>query len=246
MARPRRVRLNDPVVEVDPARDPVRNLILRQLSVPDRDLLLAGAEYVDLHDSQALARAGDRITTVYFPDSGVISRISEMTTGHRVAVASIGPEGMIGAGVLFGMRQSPLSSVVLVQSSGYLVPSDTFQRRFQASETLQRATLLHLGRLMRELTTAAACNRVHSHRQRLARWLLVTTDKARQQSLPVTHEALSQMVGGPRHAVTVGLNELRTKGAIAHLRGRIEILHRGILIAQSCECYGARTDTSAP
>jgi CRP-like cAMP-binding protein len=221
----------------------VRNLILRQLSAQDRERLLEGADYVSLADAHAFARAGDPIRTAYFPDSGVISRISEMTTGHQVAVAALGREGMIGAGVLFGMRQSPLSSLVLVQSSGYLLASDTFQRRFQESETLQRATLAHLGRQMRELTTTAACNRVHSHRQRLARWLLVTTDKARQQSLPVTHEALAQMVGGPRHAVTVALNELGTKGAIAHLRGRIDILNRGLLIAQACECYGSRTDT---
>jgi len=45
------------------------------------------------------------------------------------------------------------------------------------------------------------------------------------------------MVGGPRHAVTVALNELRLRGAIAHLRGRIEVLERSVLIAQACECY---------
>jgi CRP-like cAMP-binding protein len=92
---------------------------------------------------------------------------------------------------------------------------------------------------MRELRTAAACNRVHSHRQRLARWLLVITDKATQQSLPITHEALAQLVGGPRHAVTVALNELRAKGAIGHLRGRVDILERSLLLAQACECYAA-------
>ena len=223
------------------AEDGVRNLILRQLPADEREQLLAGAEYVELPDSHAFARAGDPISAAYFPESGVISRISEMTTGHHMAITAVGREGMIGAGVLVGMRQAPLSSVVLVRSTGYLLPSETLQRRFQASDTLQRATLAHLGCLMRELATAAACNRVHSHRQRLARWLLVTTDKARQPSLPVTHDALSQMVGGPRHAVTVALNELRTKGAIAHLRGRIEILNRAVLMAQACECYAAST-----
>jgi len=72
---------------------------------------------------------------------------------------------------------------------------------------------------------------------RLARWLLMMTDKADERSLPVTHDVLAQMVGGPRHAVTVALNELRAKGAIAHLRGRLEILNRSLLIAHACECY---------
>jgi CRP-like cAMP-binding protein len=128
---------------------------------------------------------------------------------------------------------------VLLESRGYRLSADRFRGIFQQSEPLRRVTLAHVGRRMRELRTAAACNRVHSHRQRLARWLLVVTDKAMQQSLPVTHEVLAQLVGGPRHPVTVALNELRAKGAIAHLRGRVDILKRSVLIAQACECYAA-------
>ena len=82
-----------------------------------------------------------------------------------------------------------------------------------------------------------ACSRVHSHRQRLARWLLLTMDKAQQSSLHVTHDVLAQMVGGPRHAVTVALSELRARGAIAHLRGRVDICDRELLVRQACECY---------
>jgi hypothetical protein len=42
------------------------------------------------------------------------------------------------------------------------------------------------------------------------------------------------------------LNELRAKGAIAHLRGRIDILKRSVLIAQSCECYGVPAERARP
>ena len=90
---------------------------------------------------------------------------------------------------------------------------------------------------MIEVANLVACSRVHSHRQRVARWILMMTDKADEQSIPMTHDVLAQMVGGPRHAVTVALNELRAKGAVAHLRGRVEILDRSVLIAHACECY---------
>jgi len=176
----------------------------------------------------------------------VISLVSDMTTGHQVAVAAVGAEGVIGVDALFGMRQYPHSSVVLVGSRGYRVAADRFRRVFQQSETMRRITLAHVGGRMGELASAAACNRVHSHRQRLARWLLITTDKASQHSLPITHETLAQMVGGPRHAVTVALSELRVKGAIAHLRGRIDILERSVLIEQACECYAAPADLAGP
>src|SRR5437667_10814618 len=96
---------------------------------------------------------------------------------------------------------------------GSRIPVDRFRGAFEQSERFRRVTLAYIGRLMSEFVIAATCNRVHSHRQRLARWLLVTTDKAGQRSLRVTHETLAQMVGGPRHAVTVALNALRAKGA---------------------------------
>ena len=97
--------------------------------------------------------------------------------------------------------------------------------------------LAHIGRHLIEVASLVACSRVHSHRQRLARWILMMTDKADEQSIPMTHDVLAQVVGGQRHAVTAALNELRAKGAVAHLRGRVEILDRSVLIAQACECY---------
>jgi CRP-like cAMP-binding protein len=222
------------------AREPamvLKNQMLLQLPARDREALLLDADYLHLAVGDNYARTGDRTSTVYFPDTGVISLVSEMTTGHQVAVAAVGEEGMIGLGAVLGISHYAQSLIVLLESRGYRIPAERFHSAFQHSDILRRVTLAHVGRRMRELRTAAACNRVHSHRQRLARWLLIITDKATQQSLPVTHDALAQLVGGPRHAVTVALNELRAKGAIAHLRGRIDILKRSVLIAQACECY---------
>ena len=215
----------------------VRNQILRQVPDGDRDVLLAEADHVRLPAGDLIARPGDPISSAYFLDTGVVSLVTEMTTGHQVAVAAIGAEGLVGLEPLFGVSQFAHRIVVLVDSSGYRIPADRFRRVFQQSEVFRRVTLMHIGRRMSELVIAAACNRAHSHRQRLARWLLVTTDKAGQRSLRVTHETLAQMVGGPRHAVTVALNELRVKGAITHLRGRIDILKRSVLVGQACECY---------
>jgi CRP-like cAMP-binding protein len=210
-----------------------------QLPAADCEALLADAEYVRLPVGHMFAGVGDSISAAYFPDSGVMSVISEMATGHHVGVAAVGSEGMLGVGALFGKHRYPLALIVLVESSGHSIATRRLIDVFRRSESFRRVMLAHIGSRMWELMTAAACNRVHSHRQRLARWLLTTTEKARQRSLPTTHETLAQMVGGPRHAVTVALNELRAKGAIAHLRGRIDILDRTVLIAHSCECYAA-------
>jgi CRP-like cAMP-binding protein len=135
--------------------------------------------------------------------------------------------------------------VSVVECHGVRVCADRFRCVFERSDLLRHATLGALGRGFVELTTVAACNRVHSHRQRLARWLLLITDKAGQRSLRVTHDTLAQMVGGPRHAVTVALNDLRGDGAITYRRGTIDIGKRSVLMARACECYLAHAVFSA-
>jgi CRP-like cAMP-binding protein len=217
------------------------NRLLRQLPAGERASLLADAEYVRLPIGRRVARVGDPISTVYFPDSGVMSAVSEMATGHRLTISVTGAEGAIGLGAALGQRRYRLSHEVLVESRGHRLSAHRFAAAFDASPALRRIMLGHVSHRMAELMTSAACNRVHSHGQRLARWLLVSTDKAQQSWLPVTHDTLAQMVGGPRHAVTVALNELRALGAIAYLRGRVDVLDRSLLIAQACECYEMST-----
>jgi CRP-like cAMP-binding protein len=215
----------------------LKNQILQQLPARDRETLLMESDYLELPFGDTYARAGDRISGVYFPETGVISLVSEMSTGHQVAIGAVGAEGMTGLGTVLGISHYRQSLIALLESGGHHISAARFRNTFQQSEALRRVTLAHIGLRMRELRTAAACNRVHSHRQRLARWLLVITDKAKQQSLPVTHEALAQLVGGPRHAVTAALNELRAKGAIARISRRVDILERSVLVAHACECY---------
>jgi len=216
------------------------------LAADDRTALLAGADYVQLPVGHTFARVGDPIAVTYFPDGGVMSVVGEMTTGHQVALAAVGAEGALGIAALFGKHRYPVTVSVMVESCGHAVAAGRLVDLFHRSEAVRRVMLAHIGSRTWDLITAAACNRLHSHHQRLARWLLTATDKAGQRSLLITHEALAQLVGGPRHAVTVALNELDAKGAIAHLRGRIDILDRRVLMAQACECYRTSIASASP
>src|ERR1044072_2646106 len=45
-----------------------------------------------------------RIKDVYFPNGGVFSVTNQMQNGPLVEVATVGREGMLGIGVLFGAR----------------------------------------------------------------------------------------------------------------------------------------------
>ena len=223
--------------------DTMSNKLLQRLSPTDRDALLGSTSLVDLPVGFMFARMGDSVSSVLFPESGVVSIVGEMKTGHHLAVGAVGVEGVVGLEALFGSDRHDHALRVLVEARGRFVPAHVFTDVFEESQHFRHVVLAYLGTRARELTSWAVCNRVHSHRQRLARWLLVATEKAGVASLPITHDALAQMVGGPRHAVTVALSELRRRGAIAHTRGRIDVLDRPSLTVQSCECYigGGRT-----
>jgi CRP-like cAMP-binding protein len=220
-----------------PPTTALKNQILLQLRDGDRDALLDDAEHGRLPVGDTFAGRGDDTSSVYFPETGVISLVSEMKTGHQVAVSAVGSEGVVGLASVLDVPRFPHRVVVLVESEGHRVPANRLRGLFDESEAVRRVMLRYIGQSMTELMVTAACYRVHSHRQRLARWLLMTADKAGLQSLSATHETLAQMVGGPRHAVTRALNELRAKGVIAHLRGRVDIIRRSGLVAEACECY---------
>jgi len=217
--------------------DPPKNHLLCQLPPVVRKTLLYDADYITLAVGQAFARVGDPVTNGFFPDDGLVSLISEMTTGHHVAISAVGVEGMVGTGAVLGLKHHVCSPVALITSHGYRIRAERLLAFFNDSEDLRQVAVRYLGGQLNELAITAACHRVHSLRQRLARWLLLATDKVQQQSLPLTHDALARMVGGPRHAVTVALQQLGRQGAIVHRRGRIDVLRPSALIDEACECY---------
>ena len=72
----------------------------------------------------------------------------------------------------------------------------------------------------------------------MARWLLQLRDRVDHDALPLTQEALSQILGVRRTTVTLLMRDLRASGAIrSDRRGLIEI-DRSRLVAVACECHG--------
>ena len=213
-----------------------RNAILA--SVPDTDLsqLLEHATFVTLPAGHTLQSPGEPYATVFFPTSGVVSGVSSLASGQHVEIATVGSDGVVGVGTVLSLHSVQLWFIVHMGARGYQVPTETFARLFAESEPLRALTLAHVGRLFTEIVRSAVCNRFHSHRERLARWLVITMRKAGVPSLPLTHEYIAQMVGGPRHAVTAALADLRGRGAIDYQRGLIVIVDERMLLQAACEC----------
>jgi CRP-like cAMP-binding protein len=181
--------------------------------------------------------AGHPVEQVYFPHEGMISLLAVMTDGQAIETATVGSEGVVGAMSGFGTRLSFTRAVVQAPITVSRMSSREFRKAVQASASLRNLMVSYNEVLLAQIQQTAACNALHTVESRLARWLLQTRDRTASDTLPLTQEFLSQMLGVRRTTVTLVARQLEQAGVIHHRRGRIEIANREGLEEVACECY---------
>lgn len=214
-----------------------RNRLLRDLDAQEAAMLAPHLQEVVIERGKVLAEAGDPLPYVYFPVEGVLSLVGATESGATVEVADVGREGMAAVYALFGRHPLPFRVVTKISGRALRAPTELVTRQLRDCGDLHARLLEAAEAVIAQISQAAVCNRYHNAKERLARWLLTTADRAQTSDLPVTHEFISSMVGGPRSAVTEASAELRDSGAIAHSRGLLSIRDAEQLRRESCECY---------
>jgi CRP-like cAMP-binding protein len=196
-------------------------------------------ETVELKFTEVLYRPGEQLRHVYFPVSGFISLIMPVDSASSLEVGMVGNEGMFGVPLALGVMTSPVCAVVQGAGASLRMEAEAFCAELARSKPLQASIHRYIHMQMGQLAQTAACTRFHLVEARLARWLLMTQDRAHSSTFHVTQEFLAMMLGVRRVGVTNAATSLQKKKLIGYRRGDITVVDRRGLINASCGCYVA-------
>ncbi len=201
--------------------------------------LLGRCEPAELALASVLTEPGQPIRHAYFPTAGFISLVA-LSPGHPgLEVGMVGQEGMFGAPLFLGALKAPQRALVQGQGDAWRVGRKDFLAELALSAPLRTVVGRYLHVLMAQLTTSATCLRFHEIGPRLARWLLMSQDRAHADRFIVTQEFLAYMLGVRRVGVTVAAGALQDAGLIEYRRGVLTVLDRRRLQGAACGCYAA-------
>ena len=245
-----------------PSGSLAQNYLMQLLPTRDRQQLQALCKPVQLALGDVLCEAGAPTRHVYFPIDGFISLIATspaarpavnalqahtplpgQPTSAGVEVGMVGREGMLGTELVLGAVTAPLQALVQGQGLALRVEQAAFKRQLALSEPLRRHLLRYVYVLMAQQATAASCLRFHQIGPRLARWLLMSQDRAHANHFHLTQEFLAYMLGVRRVGITFAASALQRSGLIAYRRGELHVLDRAGLELAACSCYSADQST---
>ena len=223
------------------------NRLLRELATADRGVfikLVKELEPFALQSGAMLGQPRGHTDFSYFIESGIVSLVATTRNGSSVEVALIGREGVAGIADALGNQPLPYGLVVQLPGLAYRVPKAVIREHIFSCSALHELLMDYSQRVMHQLAQSALCNRFHTSEQRLARWLLLTSERADTNRFELTHDFVSQMVGAPRPVVSASASALRDKGMIDYRRGVLTIRNAARLRRAACECVDAISRSS--
>lgn len=218
------------------------NLLLASLPRKECDRIMGHCESVELQFGKVLCEPDRPFRYLYFPLSGFISQVTTLGSHRPLELTLIGNEGMLGATQVLGVSAAPSRAVVQGSGSALRISPAQLREALRECPRLLSTLKRYLYVVMVQLSQSVACGHFHEVEPRLARWLLMSHDRAHCDHLQLTHEYLADMLGVRRSGVSIAAAALQLRKLIHYSRGRITILDRRGLEAASCECYAALSD----
>lgn len=215
----------------------VRNRILANLPAEDFEALRPHLAFTELKRRSIVQEANTQVKHVHFIESGFLSRVARTHSDGLVEVAIVGRFGFIGISAALGTMLSLHRTMVLIPGTALRIEADDLQKIMQAHPNIREHLLRYVQSLIVQKSQTALCNVRHELEQRLARWMLLACERLDQDTLPVTQDLLSMMLGVRRAGVSVALAKFEAEGLVRKTRGSIDVLDVPKLEQRACECY---------
>jgi CRP-like cAMP-binding protein len=213
------------------------NILLRQLTGEERARLGAHFEELPILFKQTLFEQNGLVDYVYFPESGVISLVTELENGESIETGIVGKEGFVGLPAVLGAARASGRAFCQIPGRALRLPTAVIAAERERSSSWFRLLLRYVNFISAMAAQAAACNRMHNVDARMCRWLLMMRDRVEEDDFPLTQEFLARMLGVARPTVNIAGATLQRAGFIKYTRGRIVILDRSGMESAACECY---------
>jgi CRP-like cAMP-binding protein len=187
--------------------------------------------------TQVVYWPGQPMDWVTFPLSGLFSLMVTDPLGSFTSIATVGREGAIEIAPALGSVPAPTEIVCLIAGEVVQMATDDLRGLMDSSPPFRTSVFRYLGARFVDCAQVSACHRLHPLEARMARCLLLASDRIERDAFPCTHELLAGLLGASRPKVTLALRALEHAGAIKHRRGEVRILDPGALEAMTCGCY---------
>lgn len=218
-------------------RPATKNRLLDAIPRRYRERLLERSEQVEIKLGHVLCEPKRPIRYVLFPIDSFISLITPIDGKASLEVGLVGSEGMLGTSLVLGVNIAPQRALVQGSGSALRISAAPFCRELERSPPLRRQLNRYLYVTLCQVALTAVCTHFHVVEARLARWLLMTADRAHSEHFFITQEFMSYMLGVRREGVTEAAGVLRARKLIRYSRGQVTILNRRGLKAAACNCY---------
>jgi len=213
----------------------LQHFLLASLPPADLNLFSGRLRVVSFSAPLVLGQLG-AAQHAFFPHGGALSTGILLSNGRFVQTTLIGRDGVVGGLAALDDCAEHGHSEVVVDATASAIGLRDLREAASESAAIRSMLLRYQSFLLFQAQWIAACNACHTLEQRFASCLIRFQDVCARTTLPLTQDAIAQLLAVQRTSVNLVAHRMQQTGVIGIRRGHIQVLRQDLLDQAACEC----------